>query len=31
MQISGECTLAEVSYEVFRILIPDAFQDGTKE
>jgi len=26
MQISGECTLAEVTYEEFRQLLPEAFQ-----
>ena len=27
MQISGECTLAQVSYEQFRKLLPEAFED----
>lgn len=27
MQISGECTLASVSYEQLRLLIPEAFED----
>jgi hypothetical protein len=26
MQISGECTLAEVSYEQFKQLLPEAFE-----
>jgi len=27
MQISRECTLAQVSYEQFRKLLPEAFED----
>ena len=27
MQISGECTLAPVSYEQFKQLLPEAFED----
>ena len=27
MQISGECTLAQVSYEQFKQLLPEAFKD----
>lgn len=27
MQISGECTLAQVSYAEFRQLLPEAFKD----
>ena len=27
MQISGECTLAQISYEQFRKLLPEAFED----
>jgi len=27
MQISGECSLAQVSYEQFRQLLPEAFED----
>jgi hypothetical protein len=27
MQISGECTLAQVSFEQFRQLLPEAFED----
>jgi len=27
MQISGECTLAPVSYEQFKQLLPEAFKD----
>jgi hypothetical protein len=27
MQISGECTLAQVNYEHFRQLLPEAFED----
>jgi hypothetical protein len=27
MQISGECTLAQVSYEQFIQLLPEAFED----
>jgi hypothetical protein len=27
MQISGECTLAQISYEQFRQLLPEAFED----
>ena len=27
MQISGECTLAQVNYELFEQLLPDAFED----
>jgi len=27
MQISGECTLAQVSYDQFRQLLPEAFKD----
>jgi hypothetical protein len=27
MQISGECTLAQVSYEQFRQLLPEAFEN----
>jgi hypothetical protein len=27
MQISGECTLAQVSYEQFRQLLSEAFED----
>ena len=27
MQISGECTLAQVSYEQFRKLLPEAFEN----
>jgi len=27
MQISGECTLAQVSYEQFRQLLPEVFED----
>lgn len=30
MQISGECTLAEVSYLEFRRLLPEAFEDGNR-
>ncbi len=26
MQISGECTLAQVSYELFKQLLPEAFE-----
>ena len=26
MQISGECTLAQVSYEQFKQLLPEAFE-----
>ena len=28
MQISGECTLEQVSYEKFKQLIPEAFKNG---
>ena len=28
MQISGECTLAQVSYDQFKKLLPEAFTDG---
>jgi hypothetical protein len=27
MQISGECTLAQISYEKFKQLLPEAFED----
>jgi hypothetical protein len=27
MQISGECTLAQVSFEQFKQLLSDAFED----
>jgi hypothetical protein len=27
MQISGECTLAQVSFEQFKQLLPHAFED----
>ena len=27
MQISGECTLEQVSYEKFKQLLPEAFED----
>jgi hypothetical protein len=27
MQISGECTLAQITYEQFRQLLPEAFED----
>jgi len=27
MEISGECTLAQVSYEKFKELLPEAFED----
>ena len=27
MQISGECTLAQVSYEQFKQLLPETFKD----
>jgi hypothetical protein len=28
MQISGECTLEQVSYEKFKQLLPEAFKNG---
>jgi len=28
MQISGECTLTQVSYKQFKHLVPEAFADG---
>jgi hypothetical protein len=28
MQISGECTLQQVSYDLFKKLLPEAFTDG---
>jgi len=28
MEISGECTLEQVSYDLFKKLLPEAFTDG---